>query len=260
MPRRPFTAELQTAGRTGGERQRPPTSNGVDLAEVLTRLDRLEAAVNRLVTASTAGEQPPSDEPPSDEPQPDEPPLDLPSAAPPGVPCEPAASLPMTVPEDSDRVTRTQAEIAALRDTSAGDDPLTAASRELRAVVDATESATEKILGSAETVERAVAHMLSQAVDPVMRVHLDDTQEAVTQIFEAANFQDITGQRVSKVVRALNVVETRLVAIEDLWRPGLVPVVATPVPEVTEDDRHLLNGPQLDNGGMSQDDIDAMFD
>ena len=162
--------------------------------------------------------------------------------------------------EDTGRVSRTQAEIAALRDTSVGDDPLTAASRELRAVVDATESATEQILGSAEAVERAVSHMLALAVDPVMRVHLDDTQEAVMRIFEAANFQDITGQRISKVVRALNVVETRLVAIEDLWRPDAAPVIVTPVPEVTEDDRHLLNGPQLDNGGMSQDDIDAMFD
>ena len=228
MPRRPFTAERQTAGRAGHERRQTSTES-VDLVEVLSRLDRLEAAVNRLVP-------------------------------PPAAATEVVEPAPATETEDTGRVSRTQAEIAALRDTSVGDDPLTAASRELRAVVDATESATEQILGSAEAVERAVSHMLALAVDPVMRVHLDDTQEAVMRIFEAANFQDITGQRISKVVRALNVVETRLVAIEDLWRPDAAPVIVTPVPEVTEDDRHLLNGPQLDNGGMSQDDIDAMFD
>lgn len=228
MPRRPFTAERQTAGRAGDERRQTSTES-VDLGEVLSRLDRLEAAVNRLVP-------------------------------PPAAATEVVEPAPAAETEDTGRVSRTQAEIAALRDTSVGDDPLTAASRELRAVVDATESATEQILGSAEAVERAVSHMLALAVDPVMRVHLDDTQEAVMRIFEAANFQDITGQRISKVVRALNVVETRLVAIEDLWRPDAAPVIVTPVPEVTEDDRHLLNGPQLDNGGMSQDDIDAMFD
>ena len=231
MPRRPFTAERQTAGRTGDER-RQASPDAMDLGDVLSRLDRLEAAVNRLIPPSPAETEAPAPPPP------------------------PAA----VTEDDTGRVSRTQAEIAALRDTSVGDDPLTAASRELRAVVDATESATEQILGSAEAVERAVSHMLALAVDPVMRVHLDDTQEAVMRIFEAANFQDITGQRISKVVRALNVVETRLVAIEDLWRPDAAPVIVTPVPEVTEDDRHLLNGPQLDNGGMSQDDIDAMFD
>ncbi len=228
MSRRPFTAELQTSSRGGLERPPEAARAGTDLTEVLARLERLEAAVSRVIA------------PPAE------------TAAPP--------TPVVTVPEDPVRVTRTQAEIAALRDTSAGDDPLTAASRELQAVVDATENATQQILESAEAVERAVANMQALAVDPVMRVHLEDTLEAVTRIFEAANFQDITGQRVSKVVRALDVVETRLVAIEDLWRPDMAPVIAVPVPDVTEDDRHLLNGPQLDNGGMSQDDIDAMFD
>lgn len=234
MPRRPFTAELQTAGRNADTR--PSVADGSDLTEVLARLARLEAAVERLAATSVT------------------------ASAPVSTPDAPAPDQPCAVPEDPGRVARTQAEIAALRDTSAGDDPLTAASRELREVVDATETATEQILGSAETVEQAVSNMLALAVDPVMRVHLDDALEAVMRIFEAANFQDITGQRVSKVVRALNVVETRLVAIEDLWRPDMAPVIAVPIPEVTDDDRHLLNGPQLDDGGMSQDDIDAMFD
>ena len=35
-------------------------------------------------------------------------------------------------------------------------------------------------------------------------------QSAVTQIFEACNFQDVTGQRISKVVKTLQLIDNRV--------------------------------------------------
>jgi chemotaxis regulatin CheY-phosphate phosphatase CheZ len=41
--------------------------------------------------------------------------------------------------------------------------------------------------------------------------------EAVVKIFEACNFQDLTGQRITKVVRALSFIEERVEAMMGVW-------------------------------------------
>jgi chemotaxis protein CheZ len=88
-------------------------------------------------------------------------------------------------------------------------------------------------------------------VDPASAAALTG---AVTQIYEASSFQDITGQRITKVVRALQSMETKLQALAGAFgRADFTP--AAPV----EGDAALLNGPQLAQSASSQDDIDALF-
>lgn len=82
---------------------------------------------------------------------------------------------------------------------------------------------------------------------------------AVTRIFEACNFQDLTGQRITKVVGALKHIETKIGALmhalgEEIGAPP-------PAPADDEDpEKKLLNGPQMPGQGVSQDDIDRLFD
>ncbi len=85
--------------------------------------------------------------------------------------------------------------------------------------------------------------------------------EQTTQIYEACNFQDITGQRITKVVRALKHIEERIDALVEAFGPeikGTASVASAGGQPLTEED--LLNGPQLPDKAHDQAAIDALFD
>jgi chemotaxis protein CheZ len=118
---------------------------------------------------------------------------------------------------------------------------------ELEAVVTASEQATQKILAAAEDIDQA-ANTLSAALKNDGEQGLaQDIRDRVIQIFEACNYQDITGQRVSKVMTALVRIERRIAsALERQTGVQSAPP---------------LHGPRLadDRGHVSQSDVDAMF-
>lgn len=158
------------------------------------------------------------------------------------------------------QVRETQIEIAALRHPLADHDRLVAAGEELAAIIRATESATHDVLSAAEVIESAVEAIGSQTSDPAVAERIGDVLAAVVRIFEAANFQDITGQRINKVVRTLDFIEARVSAMTQVWGPEAFENLPQPE-EVTENDEaKLLNGPQLEGKAISQADIDALFD
>ena len=80
--------------------------------------------------------------------------------------------------------------------------------------------------------------------------------DAVTNIYEASAFQDITGQRITKVVRSLQSMEDKLGSLMSAFGP-LENAMAAAAPE---GDAALLNGPQLGRNSSSQTDIDALFE
>ena len=89
-----------------------------------------------------------------------------------------------------------------------------------------------------------------------------DMQERVIKIFEACNFQDLTGQRITKVVATLKFIETHIMRMMEIWG-GMdafkdIEVVAM---AQREGDAKLLNGPKIEGetGHASQDDIDSLF-
>ena len=69
-------------------------------------------------------------------------------------------------------------------------------------MVGAAEAATGQILDSCEALEE-----LARALPDESALALT---YAVTNIYEACNFQDITGQRIAKVVAALQAIESRI--------------------------------------------------
>lgn len=124
------------------------------------------------------------------------------------------------------------------------------ATDELDAVVVATSVATDAIMTSCEAMQAKVAGR----GDDVETVINDE----VTKIFEACSFQDITGQRIAKVVSALKEIEGKvsrllqLLGIED--GAGLKPLADT-----RSEEEKLKNGPQLPVNAISQDDIDKLL-
>ncbi|QRM30121.1 protein phosphatase CheZ [Microvirga sp. VF16] len=158
-------------------------------------------------------------------------------------------------------IERTKREIATLRYAGAQGQEITRVTDELGAIVLGTETATNSILAAAEKVDELSSNLssrLSGGDQEIAREILDH----VISIFEACNFQDITGQRISKVVNAMRFVEERVHHMIDIWG-GLESFkdVETIDDARRQGDAALLNGPALttDKGVTSQDDIDALF-
>jgi len=159
-------------------------------------------------------------------------------------------------------IKRTKQEIATLHVSGFHGPEMARAAGELGAIVGGTETATQSILSAAEDIDQA-ANTLSAAVRSEQERGLtQDIQERVIKIFEACNFQDLTGQRISKVVATLRFIEQHIVQMIDIW--GGIEALEEFKPEAFPEqagDRSLLNGPKLDGdaGHASQDDIDALF-
>jgi chemotaxis protein CheZ len=84
----------------------------------------------------------------------------------------------------------------------------------------------------------------------------------VVRIFEACNFQDLTGQRIAKVLATLAFVENRVARMLEIWggREAFDGYAAA-TPAGRDIDPPLVSGPKLngDRGHVSQQEIDAMF-
>ena len=146
----------------------------------------------------------------------------------------------------SDHIRATRAEIGAIRGGASGDQLFGSTADELEEIVTETARAANRIMDAAETIEGVAGK-----VDPASAAALTD---AVTKIYEASSFQDITGQRITKVVRALQSMETKPQSLAGAFgRADFTPAAAV------EGDAALLNGPQLAQSASSQDDIDALF-
>ena len=147
-----------------------------------------------------------------------------------------------------------KSEIAEIHPEQIRSDFIDRATDELDAIVKATENATGTILDCAETLEG-----LSGKVAPE---HGKAITDVVTRIYEASSFQDLTGQRVTKVVNALKHIELELDKIVKIFGDELRKSVNTAKMSKPEDkraDAALLNGPQLSGQGVSQAEIDALL-
>ena len=154
-------------------------------------------------------------------------------------------------------------EIAAVRPDQITGTDIPLATDELDAVVGATEEATGTILDACEALEK-----VSGAVPPEAAEQITG---AVTRIYEACNFQDITGQRITKVVKTLKHIEERVSAMlgafgDEIAKhqgerppapPAAAPAPAPAAPKPGETD--LLNGPQLPDDAKKQAEIDAIL-
>ena len=162
-----------------------------------------------------------------------------------------------------DAITRTKREIAVLHGKSFNGEEMAKVNGELGAVVGGTEEATQQILEATEAIDNA-ATALSKVTSPDQQKLLsEEIQERVVSIFEACNFQDLTGQRIKKVMTTMKFIEHHITVMMDIW--GGVDAIkahAPPIVDTREGDAKLLNGPKLegDVGHASQDDIDALFD
>lgn len=158
-------------------------------------------------------------------------------------------------------IDQTKHEIAALRPSDSDEDRLVAVTFELDAIVSSTERATQDILESSEKIDALTSTIQAHARDNFIRHQADEIREHVVTIFESCNFQDITGQRITKIVNTLKYVEDRINAMVNIWGAEAFMEMVKPVGDQhhKDEEQKLLNGPQLENKGISQSEIDALF-
>ncbi len=163
--------------------------------------------------------------------------------------------------EIQEAISRTKREIASLHVSGFKGQEMSRVTDELDAVVGGTESATEAILSAAESIDDA-ANTLSARLKGQDQQLAADIQEKVLTVFEACNFQDLTGQRITKVVNVLRFIEDRVNRMMEIWG-GMETFDTIEADESLRrvGDAALLNGPALPEaaGVASQDDIDALF-
>ena len=150
-------------------------------------------------------------------------------------------------------------EIADIRPQDIGGEFIPTATDELDAVVAATEEATGRILDGAEQIITAASEM----EEPLQ----SQLTEIATNIFEASNFQDITGQRITKVVKTLKHIEGKIEALVSVLGEEVVRArkdsaeneATAKAEEAAVSDDELLNGPQLPSSAIDQDEIDRLL-
>jgi chemotaxis protein CheZ len=161
-----------------------------------------------------------------------------------------------------DAISRTKREIAVLHGKSFNGEEMAKVNGELGAVVGGTEQATQQILEATEAIDQAATALSKNTSPDQQKLLSEEIQERVVSIFEACNFQDLTGQRISKVMATMKFIENHINVMMEIW--GGVDAIkshAPPLADSREGDARLLNGPKMegDVGHASQDDIDALF-
>ncbi len=154
----------------------------------------------------------------------------------------------------------TRREIASLQ-TQGSDKKIHAMTDQLDAVVGDTEGATNMILEAVESIEDKNESLELNSTSPEELEIVEGITNAVMKIYEACNFQDITGQRISKVVGTLKFVEDRIDSMIQILGGDKEFEDADKIDQEMQMDGAVeLSGPRAEGQEISQDDIDALFD
>ena len=128
---------------------------------------------------------------------------------------------------------------------------------ELEAIVVHTQKATEGILDAVDSIEGDLR-------DSGLREQFPDVYDNIMhqcgEITTLCSFQDITGQRVQKVVDIVQMIDQQIGAIERNFADPVRRETQEPTARDKEREAGLLTGPALPEKGISQDAIDAFFD
>jgi chemotaxis protein CheZ len=145
-------------------------------------------------------------------------------------------------------------DIASIKPKDISTDYIPTATDELDAVVGATEEATNKIMDVCDEMSKIAETCSEEAKNGLIA--------CTTKIFEACNFQDITGQRITKVVETLKHIDSKVEALVRAMGEEFHRAEGTGNPKhvhAGDPEKGLLNGPQLPQNAINQDEIDRLL-
>jgi chemotaxis regulatin CheY-phosphate phosphatase CheZ len=147
-------------------------------------------------------------------------------------------------------ISRTKTEIAAIKPAEDREGKIGIATDELDAIVGTTEKATSEILAAVERIQEIAWTLREQGTDPAVCDVLD---KQASEAYTACSLQDLTGQRIRRIVNVMRFLEARIDALIDILR-----ISEHDAPEA-ESDGLLLNGPARPGEGLGQSEIDDLI-
>lgn len=157
-------------------------------------------------------------------------------------------------------VQRVRKEIASLNRAGDGEDKFVTMGEQLDGIVEATMDATETIMEAVESNANTIHELRDLVTDKKQRALLDKLLHNQNKVFEACAFQDLTGQRITKIIKSVSYVEDRVNMLREIWGPEELDKVEIEVEDTRTEDEKLLHGPQSKTEAISQDEIDKLFD
>ncbi len=157
-------------------------------------------------------------------------------------------------------IKRVRSEIAAISRGADEDHNFDSMGEQLDAIIKSTDEATHTIMGVTEKNDNLIEEISQSITDKDQLAKLAQVNENSQHIFEACSFQDLTGQRISKIIKSITFVEDRVDKLVEIWGREAVDKVELEEQQKS-DDEMLLRGPALaKEESFSQADIDKLFD
>ncbi len=139
----------------------------------------------------------------------------------------------------------TKEEISRASNAAISKDKIFDANISLDEVIKETEEATNSIMDNVDSIFEVSANMPAAIADRL--------NAAGIKIMEACNFQDLTGQRIRKVIKTLSYIDDKITMLARTF--GIKEFEH----EEVSYEQSLMNGPQHQNSIPTQDDIDKLF-
>ncbi len=158
-------------------------------------------------------------------------------------------------------ITRLREEIAGIAREQDDQTAFDGMADRLDAIVDSTADATNSILTAMEDVDEVVEKLRAHPEPAEIDALCDQICERTMSAMEACSFQDLTGQRINRVVGSLKFVEQRVNSMAEICGRQEILELGQDMEGVPEqmDGGVVLDGPQRAEDAISQDEIDNLF-
>ncbi len=133
---------------------------------------------------------------------------------------------------------------------------------QLDALVKNTEEASYEILKSSEDILETVDKLREDNSEEDRNKLCDLITTKAMATLQACSFQDITGQRVTKIIRSVQFVEERVNSMAEIYGEASINTLGLEISaKETPSEEVCMDGPAVHaEEAISQDDIDALFD
>jgi len=129
-------------------------------------------------------------------------------------------------------------------------------------IVQNTEAASNTILESMEAIDGLVGELRARK-DPALDAVCGRITDKINMVFEACSFQDLTGQRINRLAKALTFIEERVNNMIKVWGlEGISKVIEDIKAQKSHEkkgDEILMHGPQSEKAAIKQDEVDKLF-
>jgi chemotaxis protein CheZ len=158
-------------------------------------------------------------------------------------------------------IQRIKVELASVKHPDAEHDMLGSVADQLNAIAAETTDAATEIIEATEAIDAVNQELLKQIKFSGAQHYFENIGASVSRILQACTFHEITGQRLSKIVRTINAIEGTLNSLVVIV--GKDSIAALPMETeniISMDGDAEFSGPQLEGEAMSQNAIDKASD